>query len=124
MTILEERIAGLTRIEKDPARHLLYYRHCLAVGTVHALQGAEKDIVIFSPVYGRNYSYGPLFFNQSYNMLNVAVSRAKKHFFVFGNMALFKAEKFNTPVSDLGRLLFRSPDNQISNEFLFKEIQM
>jgi superfamily I DNA and/or RNA helicase len=52
MTILEERIAGLTRIEKDPARHLLYYRHCLAVGTVHALQGAEKDIVIFLPSTG------------------------------------------------------------------------
>ncbi len=96
----------------------------LVVGTVHSLQGAEKPVVIFSPVYGRNHSSGQLFFNQSYNMLNVATTRAKQHFLVFGNMVLFKTNDYNSPAGDLGQLLFRSPENQIPNDFLFKEAQI
>lgn len=97
------------------------YESGLVVGTVHALQGAEKPIVIFSPVYGRNHVSGSLFFNKSYNMLNVAISRAKDHFFVFGNMALFKVTETHAPASDLGRLLFETPESMIPNDFLFTE---
>jgi len=93
----------------------------LVVGTVHSLQGAEKRIVVFSPVYGRNHLSGSLFFNQSYNMLNVAVSRAKRHFFVFGNMAAFKGTETGTPSGDLAKLLFRNPGNEIPNQFVFEE---
>ena len=59
------------------------------VGTVHALQGAERDIVIFSPVYGFRERGSRYFFDQGVNMLNVAVSRAKDSFLVFGEMAIF-----------------------------------
>ncbi|MBN2738813.1 MAG: hypothetical protein JXR70_17655 [Spirochaetales bacterium] len=93
----------------------------LVVGTVHALQGAEKAIVLFSPIYGRNHLSGSLFFNQSYNMLNVAVSRAKIHLFVFGNMAHFRATERGTPSGDLAALLFRRPENEIPNQFVFQE---
>ncbi len=93
------------------------YEKGFVVGTVHKLQGAERPVVIFSPVYGRNHTSGKLFFNQSYNMLNVAVSRAKDHFFVFGNMALFKATETRSPANDLGRLLFQTPNAEIPNTF-------
>ncbi len=95
------------------------YEKDIVVGTVHSLQGAEKPVVIFSPVYGRNHQRERLFFNQTYNMLNVAVSRAKNHFLVFGNMNLFRPGATDTPAGDLGKLLFRKPDNEISNDFLF-----
>jgi hypothetical protein len=68
----------------------------LTVGTVHALQGAERTIVIFSPTYGTAYK-GGAFFDQKPNMLNVAVSRAKDSFLVFGNLALFDAKHRSRP---------------------------
>jgi ABC-type uncharacterized transport system YnjBCD ATPase subunit len=108
----------------DALKERNVYEPAMVVGTVHSLQGSEKPLVIFSPVYGRNHLSGPLFFNQSYNMLNVAISRAKNHFFVFGNMALFKPNEFKTPAGDLGSLLFKSQDNEIKNEFLFTENQI
>ncbi|WP_429433599.1 DEAD/DEAH box helicase [Paraburkholderia sp. GAS33] len=64
----------------------------LTVGTVHALQGAERAIVIFSPTYGESHT-GGTFFDQGPNMLNVAVSRAKDSFLVIGNLALFDVTK-------------------------------
>jgi DNA polymerase III delta prime subunit len=59
----------------------------LSVGTVHTLQGAERRVIIFSPVYDEP---GTFFFDQGVNMLNVAVSRAQDSFLVFGNMVIFE----------------------------------
>lgn len=53
-------------------------------GTVHTFQGAESPIVIFSLVYGRNDN--PVFIKNNHELMNVAVSRAKDHFLIFGNM--------------------------------------
>lgn len=77
----------------------------LTVGTVHALQGAERDIVIFSPTYGQGYN-GGMFFDKSPNMLNVAVSRAKDSFLVIGNLALFDQTKKSKPSGLLATYLF------------------
>lgn len=52
-------------------------------GTVHTFQGAESPIVIFSLVYGREDK--PDFIIGNHELMNVAVSRAKDHFLVFGN---------------------------------------
>lgn len=61
----------------------------MVVGTVHKLQGAERPIVLFSPVYGPGNVTVP-FFDRGCNMLNVAVSRARHSFLVFGNMGMFE----------------------------------
>ncbi|PUZ26596.1 AAA domain-containing protein [Chitinophaga costaii] len=61
----------------------------LTIGTVHALQGAERPIVLFSATYGINDADKSYFFNRSVNMLNVAVSRAKDAFILFGNGVIF-----------------------------------
>lgn len=66
----------------------------MTIGTVHSLQGAEREIVLFLPTYGGSKDASMSFINRGVNMLNVAVSRAKKHFVVIGDMALFeKGEK-------------------------------
>jgi hypothetical protein len=61
----------------------------VTVGTVHALQGAERDVVLFSSVYTRDDSGSEFFFDRDKTMLNVTVSRARDSFMVFGDMAIF-----------------------------------
>lgn len=66
----------------------------MKIGTVHALQGAEREIILFSPVYGEGDAE-TLFFdrNNQPNMLNVAVSRAKQSFIVIGNASIFNPSR-------------------------------
>lgn len=59
------------------------YANKISVGTVHTLQGAERNIIIFSSVYGNND--GCFFINKNTSLMNVAVSRAKDSFLVFGS---------------------------------------
>jgi energy-coupling factor transporter ATP-binding protein EcfA2 len=68
-------------------RHLIPERGIL-VGTVGSLQGAEREVIIFSSVYDLE-SPGELLFNRGTNLLNVAVSRARDSFIVVGEIELF-----------------------------------
>lgn len=85
-------------------------------GTVHALQGAERFVVIFSSVYSKRDSQ-PYFFDRGPNMLNVAVSRAKDSFIVFGDMDIFDPAS-NTPSGLLAKYLFASENNELANSHL------
>ena len=60
----------------------------ISVGTVHTFQGAERRVIIMSTVYGE--SEGCYFIDANKSMLNVAVSRAKDSFLVFGNINSLK----------------------------------
>jgi superfamily I DNA and/or RNA helicase len=62
----------------------------ITIGTVHALQGAEREIILFSAVYGAN-EVATMFFDiqKKPNLLNVAVSRAKSSFILFANQDIF-----------------------------------
>jgi len=73
----------------------------IVVGTVHALQGVERDVVLSSPVYGH---LGNTFFDAGPNMMNVAVSRARDSFIVIGNPDLF-SEGSGKPSGILARHL-------------------
>ncbi|MGI9435463.1 MAG: AAA domain-containing protein [Geminicoccaceae bacterium] len=85
----------------------------ITVGTVHALQGAEREIIIFSPTYGRRHR-GQTFFGRDEKMLNVAVSRAKDSFLLFGNMSLFGQAAVGHSSRLLGRYLLH-PSNEITD---------
>jgi hypothetical protein len=69
----------------------------LTVGTVHSLQGDERLLVLFSSVYGMNEKGTGKFYDRGPNMLNVAVSRAKDAFIVFGHSEVFGTENRGTP---------------------------
>lgn len=88
----------------------------ITVGTVHSLQGAERPVVIFSPTNSRHSAGKSRFWDQTPNMLNVAASRAKDGFLIFGDMSLFDPSK-NNPSSVLARRLFASEDNEIALDF-------
>lgn len=75
----------------------------LKVGTVHVLQGAERPVVIFSPVHTRSAT--GTFIDRSSNMLNVAVSRAKDSFLVIGDMDTLNETSLK-PSGMLARYLF------------------
>lgn len=77
----------------------------LTIGTVHSLQGDERLIVIFSSVYGRSDYNLTKFYDRGPNMLNVAVSRAKDAFIVFGDPGSFGAENPESPSGLLRSML-------------------
>ncbi|MFP1961947.1 AAA domain-containing protein [Lonsdalea quercina] len=87
----------------------------LTVGTVHSLQGAERAIVLFSPVYSKHEDGG--FIDSDSSMLNVAVSRAKDSFLVFGDMDLFEIQPGSSPRGLLAKYLFACNDNALQFEF-------
>ncbi|MEZ9198543.1 AAA domain-containing protein [Shewanella sp. 10N.286.54.B9] len=89
----------------------------LTVGTTHALQGAEREIIIFSPVYTR-HSNGE-FIDRKDSLLNVAVSRAKDSFLVFGDLDVISAASSHSPRGLLAKYLF----SDASNELVFKVSQ-
>ena len=86
----------------------------LKLGTVHALQGAERPIILFSMVYGKGDS-GTMFFDRDNkpNMLNVAVSRAKDNFIVFANTEILD-KKARTPSGILSNHLIYENQSTIA----------
>ncbi|MHB8196644.1 MAG: DUF5710 domain-containing protein, partial [Vulcanimicrobiaceae bacterium] len=81
----------------------------MVIGTVHALQGAERPIVIFSPVNAPTDGVQP-FMDNSTDMLNVAVSRAQDVFVLFGSRELFFSRRAlmrsnRAPSATLGRYM-------------------
>jgi len=96
--------------------------HGITVGTVHALQGAESRIVIFSPTYGLGTSPGSTFIDRSRSILNVAISRAKDAFWVLGNMHIFHPSG-NKACATIGRMLFSigAEIDGIDSKFLIPE---
>ena len=90
----------------------------LTVGTVHSLQGAERAIVLFSPVYSKHED--GRFLDSNSTILNVAVSRAKDSFLVFGDMDLIEMQPAFSPRGLLAKYLFSSDNNALQFEFNFR----
>ncbi|WP_319773961.1 AAA domain-containing protein [Breoghania sp.] len=78
-------------------------RDGMTIGTVHALQGAERPVVIFSPVYSKHADGG--FIDASPSMLNVTVSRAKDSCLVFGDMDVLATARSGSPRALLSEFL-------------------
>jgi hypothetical protein len=88
----------------------------LTIGTVHSFQGAARPVVIFSAVYSKHADGG--FIDRRPSMLNVAVSRAKDSFLVFGDMDLFGMVPAGKPRGRLAEYLLRDPASELAFEYL------
>lgn len=75
----------------------------IEVGTVHTFQGAERKIIIFSSTYGS--AENCQFINYNKNLMNVAVSRAKDAFWVFGSYDCLKNSPENSASSLLAKMI-------------------
>ncbi|MFG1295585.1 AAA domain-containing protein [Xanthobacter variabilis] len=91
-------------------------RKGMTVGTMHALQGAERHVIIFSPVYSKHANGN--FIDLSPSMLNVAVSRAKDAFLLFGDMDTLASAPSGSPRSVLARFLGKDSANEMVFEAL------
>lgn len=91
----------------------------MTVGTVHSLQGAERPVVIFSPAYTKHADGG--FIDRNASMLNVAVSRAKNTFLVFGDMDVFESAPTATPRGLLVTYLFGDSTNALHFEHRIRQ---
>ncbi|MFV0381173.1 MAG: AAA domain-containing protein [Breznakia sp.] len=80
--------AQVTRIKHELKKYMSTDYSKISVGTVHTFQGAERKIIILSTVYGEKD--GCFFIDANKSLMNVAVSRAKDHFFVFGDIRCLK----------------------------------
>lgn len=80
--LLEENTAQGKPIPEEEIKNTV-------INTIHTLQGAEKDIVIYSGVQAHEDS-DTLFFEEQPYLLNVAISRAKKSFIAFLSPTLYR----------------------------------
>ncbi|WP_347862379.1 DEAD/DEAH box helicase [Salimicrobium sp. PL1-032A] len=71
--------------------------HGCTVGTIHMMQGASRPVILFSSVYQKGTT-DHMNFDEDATLLNVAVSRAKDAFLVFGNEDIYD-EGGDTPSS-------------------------
>lgn len=101
------------------------------VATAHRFQGDERDIMIFSPVVGPSISASQIEFAANPNLVNVALTRARRRLVVVGNIdtclqgdnllaelaryiARLEAGPFDSPLEEQlhGELLRRGVDAQ------------
>jgi len=61
----------------------------IIIGTVNKLQGSEREVIIFSPVYSSE-DETTFMLDKNPSLLNVAISRARSSFLFFGNMSILK----------------------------------
>jgi energy-coupling factor transporter ATP-binding protein EcfA2 len=78
-------------IKAELKKQIPQYASFISVGTIHTFQGADRRIVILSTVYGSQD--GCFFIDANKSLMNVAVSRAKDHFFVFGDINCLKDDR-------------------------------
>lgn len=83
-----DRLVGIITPFKAQAdyirKELKDFSQDIMVGTVHAFQGGERRIILFSTVYGADE--GCPFLDFKPNLMNVAMSRSKDRFIVFGDI--------------------------------------
>jgi superfamily I DNA and/or RNA helicase len=81
----------------------------ITCGTLHSLQGAERSIIIMLTAYSGAYFLGnnelTYFLDRQSTLLNVAVSRARDAFLVFGDRRVFERARQGSPTAALGPYL-------------------
>lgn len=78
----------------------------ISVGTVHTFQGAERKVIILSTVYGDKE--GCYFIDKNRSLMNVAVSRSKDAFWIFGSRGCLDRN-----VTTTSGILRKYTDNEI-----------
>lgn len=100
----------------------------MKIGTVDAMQGAEKDIILFSGTHTIQNGARPFFAKKPF-LLNVALSRAKQHFIAFICPEVYQVNADNNtdPTADsvrfLGRYLYECGQKLFPNHLFVVESQ-
>ncbi|WP_353684563.1 AAA domain-containing protein [Thermodesulfovibrio sp. 3907-1M] len=73
------------RLQVEKLRNSLRNLRDLTIGTVHTFQGEERDVIILSCVCAKTEEFQRSRLLKDKKLMNVAVSRARKHLIVVGN---------------------------------------
>ena len=71
------------------------------VATAHGFQGDERDVIYFSPVVGPSMTERQAAFAADPNLVNVALTRARRRLVIVGNFDACAA--YDNPLRDLAR---------------------
>jgi Mrp family chromosome partitioning ATPase len=101
----------------------------VSVGTVHKFQGSERDVIILDLTESFPHQAGNFFTASSLRetgarLLNVALSRAKRHLVVIGNLEYLRAKLSSRHVmwgvlDDLQRVGYQLPVDELIGEPIF-----
>ncbi|MEU9168732.1 C-terminal helicase domain-containing protein [Streptomyces sp. NPDC048420] len=97
-----------------------YDQQRVRVGTVHTFQGGERDVMVFTLVAGEGMHAGAIgWVYRQLNLWNVAITRARSHLIVVGDMNLWRerggvaAELLNAATASGPRADDRAADDLI-----------
>ena len=80
------------------------------VGTVHTFQGKEEDTVVMVLGADRQHLRSAQWASSKPNLLNVAVTRAKRRFFIVGDRALWGRLRYFSEAAANSKLSCRTPE--------------
>lgn len=100
VTPFREQALLIRRLMREDEYATTFERY-VVVGTAHALQGAERCVVLFSLVYDSASDTG--FVDKNPELLNVAVSRAKDAFLLFAHPAVLRKARPASPIGMLAK---------------------
>jgi superfamily I DNA and/or RNA helicase len=87
------------------------------IGTVHTFQGKEEDTVIFVLGADRQHLGSAQWASSKPNLLNVAITRAKRRFFIIGDKSLWDGMSYFSEVAANRDLSRRTPEEFLSAVF-------
>jgi hypothetical protein len=87
------------------------------LGTVHTFQGKEEDTVIMVLGADRQHLGSAQWASSKPNLLNVAVTRAKRRFFIIGDKAVWGKMSFFREAAANAELSSRAPDEFVNTVF-------
>lgn len=102
-----DQVDLLTKLLEERLPLSAFERHRLRVGTAHAFQGDERDVMFLSLAIDVDFHSASLRFLENPNLLNVTVTRARHLQYVFHSIS---AEQL--PAKSLLRKYFYSVDQQ------------
>jgi superfamily I DNA and/or RNA helicase len=106
-------IQELIALRKYPIR----FRELIKVGTIHAFQGSECDLIIFDTVDSITENIGKLYnFDIGKRLVNVALSRAKHKLIVCGDLEVFTHGKGHTNIDPSLDSIFNTLKRYQTNE--------
>lgn len=108
------QIAGIRHALR---RHGFDWADTVTIDTVECYQGSQRDYILFSTTISQPYqlqllsSIQPIGQAQVDRKLNVAITRARRQFFLFGNPDLLRTNPVYRALIDACLMLPSSPDN-------------